>query len=182
MPKTDYEIKRITKAECAEILDRYHYLAKEGKGFKSGYNYGLIRNNKVVGVCIFTCIPVPELVKTLGAENQKGLFELSRLCIKPGIQRIEHNIASWFVSRCIRQLKRDTGVKVIISYADTRYHKGTVYKAANFKYHGLTDKKTDFWEKMPDGKYQKVNRGKIKGLEGEWRSRPEKHRYIMQFE
>jgi len=134
-----------------------------------------------VGVIIFTGLPVPEIAKgAFGLERneQQGLFELSRLCIHPDIQSGEHNITSWFVSRAIRQLRKDTEVKAIISYADSDFHNGTIYRACNFKYCGLTDAKKDFY--YADG--TKHSRGKIKGAAGEWKERSRKHRYVMVFD
>ena len=62
----------------------------------------------------------------LDRTEQQGLFELSRLCLEPTIQKKEHNLASWFVSKAIQQLKRDTEVKVILSYADSEFHNGSL--------------------------------------------------------
>ena len=81
-----------------------------------------------------------------------------------------------------QQFKKDSDVKAILSYADNNHHKGTIYRACNFTYYGLTDKKTDFFEKMPDGSFSKVNRGKVKDKEGEWRPRSQKHRFLMIFD
>lgn len=107
--KTDYEIRNITKQECESILYKYHYLKDIFKGFKSGVNFGLFKGDVLLGVCIFTGFPVPELSKGMfGLErnDQIGLFELSRLCIHPKTQESEHNITSWFVSRCIKYFKK----------------------------------------------------------------------------
>jgi len=149
-------IERIRKHEAARILNRYHYLKDISKGFRVGWNFGLFRGQcgalllpECEGVCIFTGLPVPEI--TVGAfglsrENQDGLFELSRLCLHPEIQRTEHNIASWFATRCIRQLRKSTNVRAIISYADSSFHAGVVYAAMGFQYCGLTDQKFDYLE------------------------------------
>lgn len=185
MAKTDYKVKEVSKKEAGTILLKYHYLKDISKGFKSGYNYGIFKDNILLGVIIFTGFPVPELSKgMLGLERnqQEGLFELSRLCLEPEIQKEEHNLASWFVSRAIRQLRKDTQVKVILSYADADFHNGTVYKACNFDYYGLTAPKKDFWIEQPDGTYKKHSRGKTKGVKGEWRPRSRKHRYLMVFD
>ena len=69
-------------------------------------------------------------------------------------------------------------VKAIISYADSDYHSGTIYRACNFEYAGLTDAKKDFY--YSDG--TKHSRGKVKGSEGEWKERSRKHRYVMVFD
>ncbi len=183
--KESFSIKKINKKESSDILNKYHYLSNISKGFKSGFNYGLFMFDELVGVCIFTGFPVPELSKgMLGLErdDQKGLFELSRLCLEPKIQKSEHNLASWFVSRCLHQLKNDTDVRVVLSYADDGFHKGTVYRACNFKYYGLTSPKKDFWILNDDGSYTKHSRGKTKGVKGEWRNRNQKHRFIMNYD
>jgi len=185
MSKKDFKIKVISKHEAGSILLRYHYLKDISKGFKSGYNYGLFEKDCLVGVIIFTGFPVPELAKgMLGLDRteQQGLFELSRLCLEPTIQKKEHNLASWFVSKAIQQIKRDTEVKVILSYADSEFHNGTVYKACNFGYYGLTAPKKDFWIEQNDGTFVKHSRGKTKGVKGEWRLRSRKHRYLMVFD
>ena len=179
--KSDFSIEVVDKSKIKSILLTYHYLKDESKGFKSGYNYGLVKDGVVYGVCIFTRIPVPEIaVSAFGLQRnqQEGLYELSRLCIHPQIQDQEYNITSWFVSRCIKKFKKDTDVKAILSYADTRYHAGTIYAACNFNYFGLTAPKKDFY--YADG--TKHSRGSVKGLQGEWRERSRKHRFLMIFD
>ena len=187
--KTDYTIDRVTKSEAADLLLRFHYLKDISKTFKSGYNYGLYKNNEfcplniggIRGVCIFTGLPVPEIAKgAFGLERheQNGLFELSRLCIHPNTQQSEYNITSWFVSKAIRRLRKETNVRGIISYADSDHHSGTIYRACNFRYCGLSEPKKDFY--FADG--TKHSRGSVKGSEGEWKDRSRKHRYVMIFD
>jgi hypothetical protein len=185
MSKTEYSVEKISKGQCAEILLKYHYLKDISKGFKSGFNYGLIKNEKCVGVIIFTGFPVPELstgMLGLPRDDQEGLFELSRLCLIPEVQQTEHNLASWFVSRAIRALRKDTLVRVILSYADAEFHQGTIYSACNFNYYGLTEAKKDFWILQSDGSFIKHSRGPIKHLRGEWRDRSRKHRFVLVFD
>jgi hypothetical protein len=185
MSKESFKLGLVTKQQAADILLKFHYLKDISKGFKSGFNVGLFDNEELVGVCIFTGFPVPELVTGmfgLPRENQEGFFELSRLCLTPEIQKQEHNLASWFVSRSIRLLRKEKSVKAILSYADSTFHSGTVYKACNFKYYGLTEAKKDFFIKQPDGSFIKHSRGKVKGIEGEWRDRSVKHRYVLVYD
>ena len=187
--KSDYHIDRVNKSDAADLLLRFHYLKDVSKTFKSGYNYGLYKNNEfcplniggIQGVCIFTGLPVPEIAKgAFGLERneQQGLFELSRLCIHPNTQQEEYNITSWFVSRAIKRLRKETEVRAIISYADSDLHGGTIYRACNFKYCGLTETRKDFY--FSDG--TKHSRGKIGNAEGEWKYRSQKHRYVMIFD
>ena len=187
--KSDYTIDRVSKSEAADLLLRFHYLKDISKTFKSGYNYGLYKKNDfsplniggIQGVCIFTGLPVPEIAKgAFGLERheQQGLFELSRLCIHPTTQQSEYNITSWFVSKAIRCLRKETSVRGIISYADSDHHAGTIYRACNFRYCGLSEPKKDFY--FADG--TKHSRGRVRGSEGEWRERSRKHRYVMVFD
>ena len=189
--KSEYSISPIGKKEAAELLLKYHYLKDHSQGFKSGYNYGLFRETELpssealLGVCIFTGLPVPEVAQSafgLNRDEQEGLFELSRLCLHPSVQGTEKNLATWFVARCLRKLRRTTQVRAVLSYADADFHQGTLYKAANFQYYGLTDPKKDFWIKQEDGTFVKHSRGKMSGLEGEWRERSRKHRFLMVYD
>ena len=125
-------------------------------------------------------LPVPEIAKGafgLERDNQQGLFELSRLCVNPQLQKEEYNITSWFVSRSIKRFRKDANVRAILSYADSSHHRGIIYRACNFTYHGLTDAKKDFY--YTDG--TKHSRGSVKGEQGEWKDR-RKHRYLMVFD
>tara|TARA_B100001094_G_scaffold222835_2_gene216927 strand:+ start:15921 stop:16520 length:600 start_codon:yes stop_codon:yes gene_type:complete len=188
--KSDFYIDKVYKEDVKGLLYTHHYLKDESKDFKSGYNYGLFRHTDwecplriggCIGVCIFTGLPVPEIaVGAFGLERdqQEGLFELSRLCIDPKTQEEEYNITSWFVSKCIKQFRKDVNVRAILSYADSSRHSGTIYRACNFNYYGLTEPKKDFY--YLDG--TKHSRGSVKGLEGEWRERSRKHRYLMVFD
>jgi hypothetical protein len=183
--KNNFEIKLISKNEAKGLLKTYHYLSNISKDFRSGYNFGCFYEKELIAVAIFTVFPVAELAKgMLGLErnDQDGLFELSRLCIEPNMQKTEHNLASWFLSKCIKKLTKLTKVRVILSYADSNFHSGIVYAASNFTYYGLTQLKKDFFIKKPDGSFEKHSRGKVRGLEGEWRERTRKHRFAIVFD
>ena len=187
--KSDFYIDRVSKEEIKDLLYTHHYLKDESKDFKSGFNYGLFKSTfecplnigGCLGTCVFTGLPVPEIaVGAFGLERnqQQGIYELSRLCIHPDIQKEEYNITSWFLSRCIRRFRKDATVRAILSYADADHHTGVIYRACNFQYYGLTDPKKDFY--YADG--TKHSRGSIRGADGEWRNRSRKHRYLMVFE
>ena len=180
-----FTIQKVDKAECKKLLLKYHYLKDHSKGFKSGINYGLFLHGECVGVCIYTGFPVPELVKgmfNLERDDQQGMYELSRLVLHPNVQKEVHNLASWFVSRTLKMLRKEFKVRAVLSYADEAFHTGTIYRACNFKYYGLTDPKKDFWIKTEQGDYEKLSRGVTKGLEGEWRTRSRKHRFLLVFD
>ena len=179
----DYQIKLIKKNDAKTLLESFHYLSKQGFGFRSGFNYGLFVDDKLIGVAIFHTLSVPETAKGcfgLNRNEQQGIYELGRLALNP--KEYEKNLTSWFLSRTIKLLKKDTNVKAILSYADSAYHNGYIYQATNFKYYGLTAPKKDFWILQEDGSYKKHQRGKIKGTKGEYRDRSRKHRYLIIFD
>ena len=186
MSKSNYRLELTCKKQIEPLLLDYHYLAKQSVTFKSGFNVGLFCGDEVVGACIFTGFPVPELAKGcfgLNRDEQQGLFELSRFVLRPDHQQQEYHLASWFLSRSLKFLKANKQpVKAGLSYADSQYHDGTLYKACNFSYYGLTDKKADFWIKQTDGTYKKHARGSVKHLEGEWRPRTRKHRFLQVYD
>ena len=179
----NYEIKNVTKATCKEFLDKHHYLSKQGYGFRSGFNYGLYDEDKLIGVTVFHTVSAGETVKGcfgLDKSDQKGIWELGRFAIDP--EHNKKNLSSWFLSRCIKRLRSETEVRAIISYADTEFHVGYLYQAVNFRYYGLTSPKKDFWVKKADGTFVKQSRGKTLGVDGEWRNRSRKHRYLLIFD
>jgi hypothetical protein len=178
LAKSDFYIDRVGKEEIKNLLYTHHYLKDESKDFKSGFNYGLFKYPSWecplnIGGCL---IAVGAF--SLETDTQEGLYELSRLCIHPDIQKEEYNITSWFVSKCIKRFRRDATVRSILSYADANHHSGTIYRACNFKYYGLTEPKKDFY--YSDG--TKHSRGSVKGKDGEWRERSRKHRFLMTFD
>ena len=53
-------------------------------------------------------------------------MELRRLCC---IDETPKNTESYFIGRTLRWLRKNTGYKVVVSYADTHHgHEGTIYK------------------------------------------------------
>lgn len=187
MAKQDYKVALASKAQVSPLLQNYHYLTGISKGFKSGYNVGLFYKDNVdpVGACIFTGFPTPELAVGafgLSRDDQVGLWELSRLVLHPDNQSNEHNLAGWFMARALKLLVRDQLVRAVLSYADDAHHSGTVYRATGFTYYGLTDQKKDFWIRRPDGSMVKHSRGPVVGLDGEWRARTQKHRFLKVFD
>tara|TARA_R110002051_G_scaffold57285_3_gene106127 strand:- start:14526 stop:15167 length:642 start_codon:yes stop_codon:yes gene_type:complete len=176
-------IRSITKEQSKYILKSHHYLSKVNKGFRSGYNFGLFEYDNLIGVCIFHSPSVPETVKGcfgLSRENQKGVYELGRLCLIP--ESTQKNLLSWFVSKSIKLLRKQTNVRSILSYADSSLHTGFIYQATNFNYYGLTAPKKDFWFELTGGSFVKHQRGPVKGKKGEWRVRDRKHRYLLVFD
>lgn len=91
---------------------------------------------ELVGVCIYTRPAGAAAAKRYYPEDPDKCLELRRLCL---IDETPKNAESYFVSRTIKWLKKNTDWKFIISYADPEQgHGGVIYRAANFKYEGVT--------------------------------------------
>ena len=173
----NFFIRKIYKQDAEVILSKYHYLGD--KPFRNSVIYGLFNDCELKGVCVFHKVSAPETcVGAFGLkrEDQDGIYELGRLVMHPDLNG--GNNTSWFVSRCIKLLCKQTVVRAIISYADSSAgHTGAIYKACNALYCGTTTPKNDFWV---NGKIQE--RGKTKGVGGEWKPRAIKHRYVWIFD
>lgn len=164
-----FKIKKIDKSVAYDFIKKYHYL-KDAKFF-SKYSYGLYYGITLVGVATYSN---PQGISALkgwfGLDNQdQSVLELSRLCLLPDLNG--SNASSFLLGRSVKLLKKED-VKAVITLADSNRHVGSIYQVCNFKYFGLTDKKTDFFS---------VNglnpRGKTKDIEGVWLPRTRKHRY-----
>lgn len=179
--KDKYFIERISRYAAKKLLDEYHYLHENGN-YRSGDNYGLFGKSTrlLIGVTVFHTVSAKGIAKgCFGVDGYKleGFYELGRLCINP--HYFEKNITSFFLSNSISIFRKQKKVKALLSYADNGHHVGYVYQACNFKYYGLTDPKNDFFVKQSGGTFKKLQRGKCKHLDGEWRPKNQKHRYLI---
>jgi hypothetical protein len=173
-------IEQISMVAAKKLLDEYHYLHEDGN-FRTGTNFGLFKKDSrlLIGVCVFTTNSANGIVKgCFGIDSYKldGFYELGRLCINP--HHHVKNITSYFLSHSIKLLRKLKNITALLTYADVGHHVGYIYQACNFKYYGLTDQKNDFFENR-DGVFKKLQRGKCKHLNGEWRPKNQKHRYLI---
>ena len=176
-------IIRIEKSDAKQFLFAYHYLGR--KEFRSTIIYGIYDDSKLLGVCVFQGLSVPETaIGAFGLQKteQNGLFELGRLAMHPTLNG--GNYTSWFVSRCIKQLQQDVMVRAIISYADSSVgHIGSIYRACNALYCGMTVLKFDYIDpntNKPKERFKSSEKGTAKNYEKRWRS--QKHKYVWIFD
>jgi len=104
--------------------------------------YGLFRGDSLVG-CLCFATPCSEAVRSsiFGEEYKSHVTELHRLFVEDSEVT---NTESWFISRCLKQLKRDIPhIWAVVTFADsTEGHTGIIYKATNAIYCGMTSKAT----------------------------------------
>lgn len=170
-----FDINLIDKNDAYKFVRKYHYLGDAR--FFNEYSFGLFYKGNIVGVSSFA--------QPQGYYTTKGWFgnffcgkeyevmELQRLAMLPILNGT--NATSYLLSNSMKKLK-PYGIKVVITLADSCRHVGSIYQVCNFRYFGLTDKKTDFYVEKTG---KKVGHGKTKGIRGVYIPRNRKHRYAF---
>lgn len=133
----NYKVSICERNTITDFIEEWHY-SKNINGLSSMYCFKLQdEENNLIGAMIYGRIAMANAWKKY-ATKEEDLMELKRLCC---IDNTPKNTESFFIGNTLRWLKKNTKVKRIISYADTTYsHEGTIYKASNFKYLGMTAK------------------------------------------
>lgn len=173
----------IPRSYCEHFVIGIHY-AKRWPSIS--YAYGLYDDGELIGVVTYGTPPSATLKRGVAGEDYKSyVLELNRLCLKYN----RKNEASFLVGRSLKMLPKN---KIIISFADTEQdHKGIVYQACNFTYHGLSAKRTDWKVKGKEHLHGQTVADEFRGVENRAKAmrekygddfylapRPRKHRYI----
>ena len=176
-------VKPVSRQECEPFILGIHY-AKRWPSIS--HAYGLFDNGELVGVVTYGTPPSATLRTGLaGEEMAKHVLELNRLCLKYN----RKNEASFLIARSLKMLPDE---RIVISFADTSQgHQGTVYKAANFTYHGLSAKRTDWKVKGVEHLHGQTIADEFRGVKNRAQAmrekygddfylapRPRKHRFI----
>lgn len=176
-------IHEITRKECEDLILNVHY-AKRWPSIS--YAYGAFDGDRLLGVVTYGTPPSAPLKKGIaGDELKESVLELNRLCLYGN----EKNLASMLIAKSLNLLPKN---KIIISFADTQQdHKGIVYQASNFTYHGLSAKRTDWKVKGKEHLHGQTIADEFRGIKNRAQAmrdkygddfylaaRPRKHRYI----
>ncbi len=135
----------VTNRAKRALLDK-HYLRRKPP-MSDTFEWWV--DDEVVAV-LTTGVPASRHMQ-IGAlpDDPDSVVEFNRLWIDDAQP---HGTASWFVSRCLKQMPP----RIVLSYADTaRGHMGHVYRACNFFYAGWTDmeRKTPRFDYLVPGKH-----------------------------
>lgn len=177
----DYIIKRISTKEAKEYIHNNHY----SHGSHNGPSpcYGLFDGDELIGAMMFAT-PCSENVRSsiFGEEYKDHVTELHRLHI---LDCTPKNTESWFIARCLKQLKIDKPqIWAVLSFSDaTEGHDGTIYKATNAYRLGSTGKVTFYRDKddrLRHPRQNGVNITKEMAKENGWiaEKRDAKNRYM----
>ena len=134
-----YTVEHISFSDTVRsFLRKWHY--SEYVNIQAKEVFGLFRDGaflpELVGVCIYTRPAGPTAAQKYYPQDPDKCLELRRLCL---IDDTPKNAESFFVSRTLKWLRKNTEWKFVVSYADPEQgHTGVIYQAANFKYEGTT--------------------------------------------
>jgi hypothetical protein len=177
-------VRQINRADCEPFILGIHY-AKRWPSIS--YSFGLFDDLELIGVVTYGTPPSATLRTGIaGKDLAPQVLELNRLCLKYN----RKNEASFLVAKSLKLLPKN---RIVISFADTEQnHKGTVYKAANFTYHGLSAKRTDWKVKGMEHLHGQTIADEFRGVKNRAAAmrekygdsfylapRPRKHRFIF---
>ena len=166
--KDMYKVESIRSKETHEWILHKHY-AKRIPSIS--YAFGLFNSNIMKGICTFGSPASPSLcIGVCGLKYKRSVIELNRLCINDSL---ESNVASFFVSSCLKGLNKS---HVVVSYADKDMnHTGYIYQATNWFYTGATKERTDIGaEDNTHSRHYDKNLDYSKNR----KKRSSKHRYV----
>jgi hypothetical protein len=146
-----YWVELVKFSTVKHFIEENHYSHKT-RGLKVYKCFGLFVSDTMgfpilLGAIIYTKPSMPGQAKKYNPDNPELCIELARLVC---VDDTPKNAESFFIARTIRWLRKNTDMEMIITYADsTQGHVGTVYKASNFTYYGMTGRRLNV---MVDGK------------------------------
>jgi hypothetical protein len=134
MSVKDFKVVPCSRKDIAEFIETNHY-SKSINGCMTDYCFALYDGDKMIGASFFGRMAMANQWKKFG-EVESDVIELRRLCC---IDNTPKNTESYFIGSMLKWLKKNTQIKVVVSYADAEHgHSGTIYKASNFTYNGFT--------------------------------------------
>ena len=159
--KNEMTVSLCPRSEVREFIEANHYSGSIN-GVMATYCFKLEKDGFIVGAMLYGGLGMANAWKKY-ADAPEDVIELRRLCL---IDDTPKNSESFFIGQTLRWLRKNTNVKVVVSYADPNYgHAGTIYKATNFEHVGMTSRgKVIWWEgrKYHDKAIRTKYNGKLK--------------------
>jgi hypothetical protein len=119
------QVKKITKEEAANFLDRYHLMGST----QNAFNYGLFQNDELLAVASFS-----KGRKMNRLPEDKRSFELIRFCCKDGIT------VTGGLTKLVKNFCREKEAGDVMTYVDQRFSDGTSFIRAGFARHSATER------------------------------------------
>lgn len=148
-----WKVEHVSFQSIRSFVEKHHYSHKVS-GLIIQHCFGLFRPRpeffgipEMVGSIIYTLPTIQGVRAKYSPDDPDKCLELSRLVC---IDDTPKNAESFFISKTLLWLKRNTDTKIVVSYADPMHgHSGIVYKASNFEYCGVTEARKEY---IIDGK------------------------------
>lgn len=153
-----YFFSRVSVHDVREFVEKHHY-SHSINGVKIGFCFAIYNSGRMVGAMVFGELSTTSWKKY--AKSEHDVIELRRLVC---LDECPRNTESWFVSKALKFIKRNSSYTTVISYADPRFgHVGYVYQACSWNYLGQTNTDTIFV--TPEGReyHSRALRTKYKG-------------------
>ena len=129
MKVKEFKIERCERKDIVKFIEENHY-SKSINGCMTDYCFKLTNGVDIIGAAFFGRMAMANQWKRF-AEKESDCTELRRLCC---IDATPKNTESYFIGAMLRWLKKNTDLKIIVSYADMEHgHNGIIYQASNFE-------------------------------------------------
>lgn len=133
MTVKSYVVKLVSRQDVTSFIEANHYSGSIN-GCIADYCFALYDGDKMIGAAFFGRMAMANQWRRF-ADAEKDVIELRRLCC---VDDTPKNTESYFIGAMLRWLKKNTDIRVVVSYADKEYgHDGIIYKASNFEYLGF---------------------------------------------
>ena len=122
------------RSDIRGFIEKHHY-SKNINGCIADYCFALCDKDEMIGAAFFGRMAMPNQWKRF-SDTADDITELRRLVC---IDDTPKNTESYFIGAMLRWLKKNTNLRLVVSYSDLEYgHGGTIYKASNFKCLGIS--------------------------------------------
>lgn len=124
-------VQIISTSDASYMLKRFHYLHRVRVGRQ--INYAILIDGQIDGVITFA---YPMISSPICNVSSDELIEFARLYLHKNIP----HTATCAIGKVLKRIKQDwqllfptaKTIKLDVSWSDTVFHKGTIYKASNF--------------------------------------------------
>lgn len=156
----DILIEKCSFGEVRLFIETNHYSGSVN-GVKVSYCFKATYEGRLIGAVLFGAMSTTAWKKF--SSTEVGVIELRRLVL---LDEAGRNSESRLIGYCLRWIKaNDKDIEVVVSYADPKYgHSGTIYRASNFTYMGLSGKDKGYYDPETGRSYHsRALRTKYKG-------------------
>lgn len=125
-----FKLMMVSRQAINPIIQRFHY-SRSTDGVNGVWNFGLSDSREIIGGAIVGQPATPNVAEKYNQGGKLKVAELRRFCLCDSAPK---NTESYFLSKIAWWMRKNTDIDLLISFADETYgHKGTIYKAANWR-------------------------------------------------